>query len=315
MKQAVEFGYAIKWELAKWIVAHYLKISDAAMRPPKHLKGVHCLVIHLLANADADQTDDFPFVLARIAHESVTSAISTLQSIKFQFLPDPAPGAHDLVKEAIPQGWYFTKVLCYCQPVAYELLIPTPPAATLTSLGNDCDLSVSYDIGTITSFNPRRFRPFYIAEAVRPVDQQLQRKMRTNPGKALEDWTAFYVTVLKGACHKALNVAADATNGKRLLFIVELERRTDLKASIHVAFAFRVTSCAALPHAEVQQWLRSRDWRCPKAAETRFLSDVQRMLCYANKQIAPMLVAMIVKTDPRHSEPVHSFSGSNWSPT
>lgn len=260
-------------------MAHYQQISDVAVQcfSPTTNSGTNpedptnlALGIHFLPKPSPDPEDLSPFVHCISRIEQSTSVISTAD---FKYCPDPAPGAHDALLTAISDGNRIATLHCYCEPVAYELLIPIRQDDTLP----DPDESVDRDVqlARLAPLPAHWFETFSPLEAACPIDLDLQRMMIEAPQNVLRNWIDYYQEVLHGACHTALNAQVDASNDERRLFVVELERRLDRTASIHVAYTFRVASCATVPYSGLRKWLRSRSWWSSRFQEVAIVSRVQ----------------------------------------
>jgi hypothetical protein len=178
-------------------------------------------------------------------------------STPMTYLPDPLPGASQVAATARSEGKRLIIIHCYCEPVAYELLIPLPEQHKLASWTIDRDWETS--LLHFGSPSAREYRKFWKYPAhLRAADPRLSDFSPAEARNTLSRWVDFYFGVLMAASSKALNVGTDATGVRAHCFAVEVRREDSRMATIHHAFSYRIVSCEKLLLSEAQSWVDAR---------------------------------------------------------
>jgi hypothetical protein len=255
-------------ELARWVIGHYEAIGNTALCAFGLVKVSNdftdrfdpnsplCIVLVAETNPPANAYSPLKVISLKVETAHGYSVLSKCAQITFH--PDPLPGACQHVQSLRSQGRRLMKVLCFCEPSAYELFIPVPSDKILAEYSGDPQwLSSFMQLGSRSVPNEKLL--FYKSpKSRRPPPPTFDTPEMDKAARVLSLWFRHYLTPLNAAGYKAFNLSHAAYSGHEFLLAVTLRRRRDKRAKVHPAFAFDVVSCDRVPYSDLQDWVKAR---------------------------------------------------------
>jgi hypothetical protein len=219
----------IERELGTWIFAHYDQISELLIQyyrmPGYGAPDTDDILCISLASKLLPSRDEYSPLGVMGAHSMVLGDVTARHNeTGLRCLPDPAPGDPITLDRAETSGRTLMKVICYCEPAAFELNIALPSRAELLSWR--ASPSASELVAQLS--DPW----FHMSVKVHcPVEARIvdQRLLREDPLQKLKLWVFFYRSVVHGAAYTAMHRPRvnDFMPTIDHLFAVEPRRRTD----------------------------------------------------------------------------------------
>jgi hypothetical protein len=250
----------IVWELGRWIVAHYDRITELLISwfdmPGYGAPDTDDILCISLASKLRPSPDEYsPIGVMAVLSMALVDVADRHNATGLRCLPDPAPGAHITLAEAKASARKIMKVICYCEPVAFELEIPLPGRAALMNWPPGP--SPAERVAALSDPSFLWSGKVHCPVQARPVDQSLQA---VDEDERLKRWISFYFAVLHGAAYTAVHSWSTDSNVvlSDCLFVVQLQRRDNYASLVHVAFSYSVVTCAAISRSQFPLWCESR---------------------------------------------------------